>query len=442
MSASSSSSDYCLLPPAPQCANVDALCLGSGRFLRAVLVPALIQLGHLKPVLLQPRGTSLYEYCSAPANRYSSADGGDEVAVATYEVDTVAADGVVHTERIPCFGVISLADTHGMQYLQQLVANMQHISVIGVGVTEAALSSVESPAVEQLATLLYLLYLQMCMCGTRRPLLTCTNPRRNICVINTDNIPDNGTLIQSRMLQFASTRLNTLSNSVAPQTDKDCNTISFLQFIQTHVVFLNTMVDRITSERDGSLGCIPRAEPIPRKALVIEDLHGDLPTTLLHVTREQGQPWGLVLRNQVGQLQSDVQLKLRIANATHTAIAHAMALSKLTMTQVLSNQDNNTPTTHILLSYLDTIFTRGIYTALQPYHPDEELYSVYQDWKHRLTHAHFGLSTFFITQNGPAKCGIRIGPTLIELICQKQVSEFFKKKTIVGTQCFLLFFFK
>jgi hypothetical protein len=33
-----------------------------------------------------------------------------------------------------------------------------------------------------------------------------------------------------------------------------------------------------------------------------------------------------------------------------------------------------------------------------------------------LTHPHFGLSTFFITQNGPAKGGIRLTPTIIDLI--------------------------
>ena len=37
------------------------------------------------------------------------------------------------------------------------------------------------------------------------------------------------------------------------------------------------MVDRITSERKGSNGLVPRAEPTPLKALVIEDLDQDLP---------------------------------------------------------------------------------------------------------------------------------------------------------------------
>jgi hypothetical protein len=34
------------------------------------------------------------------------------------------------------------------------------------------------------------------------------------------------------------------------------------------------MVDRITAQRPGSDGDVPRAEPLPAKALVIEDLKG------------------------------------------------------------------------------------------------------------------------------------------------------------------------
>jgi hypothetical protein len=51
----------------------------------------------------------------------------------------------------------------------------------------------------------------------------------------------------------------------------------------------------------------------------------------------------------------------------------------------------------------------------------EQAMAVWEDWRLRLTHPHFGLSTFFITQNGPAKGGIRLTPTIIDLIqgCKK-----------------------
>jgi hypothetical protein len=47
---------------------------------------------------------------------------------------------------------------------------------------------------------------------------------------------------------------------------------------------------------------------------------------------------------------------------------------------------------------------------------EAEARAAWDDWRGRLWHPHFGLSTYFITQNGPAKGGIRIGPTVRDLL--------------------------
>lgn len=47
-----------------------------------------------------------------------------------------------------------------------------------------------------------------------------------------------------------------------------------MKYLDEVVVCHNTMVDRITAQRPGSDGDVPRAEPLPAKALVIEDLKG------------------------------------------------------------------------------------------------------------------------------------------------------------------------
>jgi hypothetical protein len=46
---------------------------------------------------------------------------------------------------------------------------------------------------------------------------------------------------------------------------------AFLSWLEERVSFHTTMVDRITSQRAGDPD-VPRAEPLPKKALVIEDL--------------------------------------------------------------------------------------------------------------------------------------------------------------------------
>jgi len=168
---------------------------------------------------------------------------------------------------------------------------------------------------------------------------------------------------------------------------------------------------------------VPRAEPVPAKALVVEDLRGDLPKAFADT--RIAQKYGVVVRTQPNQLQADIALKLRVANGTHTAIAHVMALSSLTTTASLSppppntnNNTNNTTIDHskLLIHYLDSLFTHQILPGAQESYGTEETVAAYDDWKRRLVHPGFGLSTFFIAQNGAAKGGIRIGPTVRDLV--------------------------
>lgn len=89
-----------------------ALCLGTGRFLRSVLVPALVGAG-LKPTLIQTRGRSFMEYMaenssSASALSSSSSSSPDKANSNSYEVDTVLSDGTIVTDRVPCFGAFSV----------------------------------------------------------------------------------------------------------------------------------------------------------------------------------------------------------------------------------------------------------------------------------------------------------------------------------------------
>jgi mannitol-1-phosphate/altronate dehydrogenase len=201
------------------------------------------------------------------------------------------------------------------------------------------------------------------------------------------------------------------------------NDKSFLTFLNEKVSFHNTMVDRITSQRDGSNGLIPRAEPVPAKALVIEDLDSNLPPCFS--TPELKSKFGVVVRTLPNQLKGDIALKLRVANGTHTAIAHVMALTRLLTTDELSKKQEEDSSSRgsaqILMTYLDSMFDQQILVAGGESFGKEETEAVYQDWRKRLIHAHFGLSAFFITQNGAAKGGIRISPTVRDLITSGKV---------------------
>lgn len=341
--------------------SIDCICLGTGRFLRSVLVPALVE-AKLKPALIQTRGNNFLEYMT------TRTDG-------TYEVDTVLPSGEIQTSTVPCYAAFTLGSVAGkaawMEFLQRQPPSIQ---LIGVGVTEAGLATSQTQAMQELFHLL--VYLRLHNTYTSE-----------LCVVDMDNVPDNGDTIRSHMMHLCGT-------DNAPMK----------LYLETRVVFCNTMVDRITSQREGSDGLIPRCEPLPNKALVILDINQRLPEaigTLTHL--------GVVVRSTPEELDADIALKLRVANGTHTALAHCMALMRLLNTDILSRGG-------LLMNYLDSLFQSQILPGSTFGTLETKL--VYEDWRSRLSHPHFGLSTFFITQNGAAKGGIRFGPTVIDLLEQ------------------------
>ena len=251
------------------------------------------------------------------------------------------------------------------------------ISVLGVGVTEAGLASKDTPVMKDLYELLQA-FCTLQQDGTWK---SCNK----ICVLDMDNVPNNGDTIEKYMQQLA-----------AWEQSK-----SMEEFLANRVAFMNTMVDQITSEREGN-PMVPRCEPTPQKALVVLDAGGDLPPKL-------SQQPGIMVRSTLADLQNDIALKLRIANGTHTGIAHPLALLKYLQTDILAAKP-------LFMAYLDSLVKDQIIPGA--IHLEREATAVWEDWRGRLIHPHFGLSSFFITQNGPAKGGIRWAPTVVDLYQQ------------------------
>lgn len=359
--------------------TVDSICIGSGRFLRSVLIPALVAADY-HPVIIQTRGKSFLEFTR-------------ENGQFSYEVDTVHYDGRIETTHVPYWGAGTLGSPEGKQDVLELLNGGKELGctaskpfLIGVGVTEAGLSNVSTKAMKDLYDVLKTL-------SQRNEFGKSTK----ICIINTDNVSQNGSVLQKFMNELTS------GDEIMQK------------FLLDKVVFHNTMVDRITSQREGSNGMVPRAEPTPFKALVIEDLDGALPQ--IFSTDKLHDDHGVVVRKTLGQLDADIALKLRVANGTHTAAAHSMALTGFMLTDVLSSDSEEAK---LLLNYLDSLIANqvipGVLATNDFSATKDETQAVYDDWRRRLIHAHFGLSTFFITQNGAAKGGIRIGPTIQDLV--------------------------
>ncbi|GAX10862.1 hypothetical protein FisN_31Hh070 [Fistulifera solaris] len=358
-----SSSYFCSLT------TIDSICLGTGRFLRAVWIPAL-QAAHYHPVLVQPRGRSFVEDCLVKGDK-----------IVSLPVDTVLASGDIQTNYYDCYGAFSWGTEPDQQvfyheWWKSVSLDPTKPFLIAIGVTEAGLAAADTEAMQQLFRFL-------CSLRTKEP-------ATKICVVNTDNVPLNGNVIRQHMM----TLLQQHGNNDADR-----------QFLEERVVFLNSMVDRITSHRPNDV-LVPRAEPQPAKAFVVADLGDDLPSEFHTIP-------GVILRSSMEALQQDVAWKLRIANGTHTAIAHALALCSCLQTTILSSPSSET--SRNFLTYLDALVQDQILRVLP-----SEAQLVWDDWRQRLLHPHFGLSTFFITQNGAAKGGIRFGPTVADLLRQEQ----------------------
>ena len=97
---------------------VDCICLGTGRFLRSVLVPIMVKCMNqgnndkekpkVGPVLIQPRGTSMIEYMNSKSTSDTSS---------TYEIDSVLSNGEIATTQVPISGIFSLSTPEGKHSL-------------------------------------------------------------------------------------------------------------------------------------------------------------------------------------------------------------------------------------------------------------------------------------------------------------------------------------
>jgi mannitol-1-phosphate/altronate dehydrogenase len=160
--------------------RASAVCLGAGRFLRAVLVPALQELG-CDVVLAQPRGSSFGEYI---ALRIESGAG------PSYEVDTVLTGGAVLTSTHQVAACGTLGTDAGRAAFMALPSTLHsRLHYIGVGVTEAGIAH-NSGAMQALAEFLHAQHIACSHRGGGQP----------ISVLCTDNVPLNGEAIRSHVL--------------------------------------------------------------------------------------------------------------------------------------------------------------------------------------------------------------------------------------------------
>lgn len=106
-----------------------------------------------------------------------------------------------------------------------------------------------------------------------------TQRANKISIINTDNISGNGDLISKYVRECD----YTASLDGEESTHEGA---AFKSWLDSTVVFHNSMVDRIVGQREGN-GNVPRTEPMLKKQIVAEDIAGALPAEFGNVRRLQ-----------------------------------------------------------------------------------------------------------------------------------------------------------
>ncbi|CAI5719015.1 unnamed protein product [Hyaloperonospora brassicae] len=331
--------------------NTRAVCIGSGRLLRAVLVPVFRALGS-GVVVAQTRGTGFATTCA--------------VAAGKYEVDTIDSNGSVSTTTCQLEAVGSLGVPEGRAAFLELPSKLSELQYIGFGVTEAGLRS-KTQVIIDLAEFLQRAFEAI--------------PGNVLSVINTDNFPRNGDHIKKLVLEL--------------EWVKGDEAVAFRTYLDAKVHFHNTMVDCITNHRVGD-PLVPLAEPLPAKAIVIEDLKGVLNADCLRKVP------GVHVRTGELDIAKDYLLKFSLGNAVNSAMVYLLALSR----QRTANQFQKFP---VISAYLDALFEMDILPAVIAGDvPEEEARAFYTEWLERMKHPHFGLDTFWVSQNAFLRIYVRL----------------------------------
>ncbi|CAH0490414.1 unnamed protein product [Peronospora farinosa] len=331
--------------------NTRAVCIGSGRFLRTLLIPIFQALGSTV-IVMQTRGTKFTTTCTNDKGKY--------------EVDTIDYDGQVHTSVYQLEAVGSLGVSEDRRAFFKLPAKLPQLKYVGFGVTEAGLQS-NTQVIQDLAKFLQETFKAI--------------PKNDLSIINTDNFPNNGDHIKKLVLELDGI--------------KDDDAAAFRTYLDTKVHFHNTVVDRITSHRAGDL-LVPLTELLPTKAIVIEDLQRVLDADTLRKIP------GVHLRTEKSEIAKDYLLKFSLGNAVNSAMVYLLALSR----QRTANQFDKFP---IIREYLDALFEKDLLPALVAGGvAEDEARKFYAEWLVRMKHPHFGLDNFWVAQNALVRLYVRL----------------------------------
>uniref|UniRef100_K3W5G1 Uncharacterized protein n=1 Tax=Globisporangium ultimum (strain ATCC 200006 / CBS 805.95 / DAOM BR144) TaxID=431595 RepID=K3W5G1_GLOUD len=332
--------------------STSAVVIGSGRFVRCVLVPVLRSIGS-GVVLAQPRGHDFADACAQAQGKY--------------EVDTYEADGSVTTTTVELEGVGSLGSEAGRAAFMELPSKLPQLRYIGFAVTDSGIVK-NSQVIKDLGEFLFRAFQAI--------------PENVLSIINTDNVPNNGDAIKRFVLE-------------SDWSGKPVDMTAFVNYLSSKVHFHNTMVDRLTTYRPGN-HLVPLTEPWPTKTVVIEDLHAVLDANAFVAHR------GVHIRTSKADFEKDILLKLCVLNGTHSAVIYLMALLRMRKNQDIVKMP-------ILREFVDLIFEKDILPSMVARGVSKEVtQQAFDEWMARVENGGVALDNLWIAMDTMFRYRVRL----------------------------------
>lgn len=352
--------------------QIGSVHFGSGNFLRALNAEMVHQGYNRDVVIVQPRGT---ETARSLARNHG-----------VYEVQVRPFDPRVPSHEIGVRNVAgtgSLSDSGWTNDLMRLARDPGlDLDFVFLSLTENGLSA-ENPAMESFVRFVWNYYQQD------------PEKARNLLVVNTDNVRWNGFRIRMIVGQL-----------VSGYSASDGLKQNFIAWFDRAMA--NSMVDRIAT-RNFSDPSTPAVEEAPQTLVAIhaDRIPGRARVRLKSVSNFK-------IRDTESELELDYDLKLRILNATHTAMAHVSVLLGIPTTrEALATPE--------IRNLVQRLFESEIRPALVERYGEsgedvrERMDALFDEWiNERVANPHIDHANAEIAKGGIFKIKERLIPTIAD----------------------------
>ena len=369
--------------------EADVIYVGLGRLIRGLvgeMIQQLMESGdYHSAVGLQPAGVDAVDMMR------QRGDG-------TYLIDISSQEGIATRPLGGFIGTATFEDEAARSEVMQFMRNLRKNKIlVPFSITDGAYKKIDGKPQQGMVDI-YDLLLNYWDGHRGDPAFLA---QAGISILPTDNIQHNGNIVLAHVVELAA--------------GKD----AFIEWLRAHVSFHATMVDRITDYRRARAKTgyandptVIETEALPPLALVVYDPDHRMPQAWNRVP-------GVVVTDNQELAELYDAMKLQTANATHTALVYAAAMTgKKSVIEAIQVPEFSRLLENLFekdIRILRHQYQRVFAAMGRPVSIDQAETAVrdyFLQWRARLDNPYINHNTFWIAQGATGKIKIRYLPTL------------------------------